>query len=90
MPTAPVGPCRTARCSGRGVRGGYCRSCQAEYERSRKGTKALYSSAGWRRVRAAYLSAHPFCECGDRATQVDHVKAVKDGGARFDWSNLQS
>jgi 5-methylcytosine-specific restriction enzyme A len=24
------------------------------------------------------------------ARVVDHVKAIKDGGARLDWSNLQS
>lgn len=44
----------------------------------------------WRRVRDAYLAGHPFCWCGARASEVDHVKPVKMGGARLDPANLRS
>jgi 5-methylcytosine-specific restriction enzyme A len=44
----------------------------------------------WRRVRDAFLDAHPDCvECGAAATEVDHALALKDGGTH-DWDNLRS
>lgn len=43
----------------------------------------------WRRIRSAYLAAHPLCVGCDRAlaTEVDHVIAKVKGGTD-DWSNL--
>jgi 5-methylcytosine-specific restriction endonuclease McrA len=33
-----------------------------------------YSTDQWRRIRRAYLRTHPTCvDCGDRATEPDHV-----------------
>lgn len=49
----------------------------------------------WRRLRTAYLVAHPLCvECQKRgaivlATDVDHVVARRNGGSD-DESNLQA
>lgn len=45
--------------------------------------------ATWRRVRRLYLLAHPVCSCGARATDVDHVVPLREGGTH-DWSNLQA
>jgi len=46
--------------------------------------------AEWRKIRAAYLSQHPFCVVGgERATEVDHIVSLKDGGSN-DWDNLRS
>ena len=56
----------------------------------------LYDLQAWRRTSRAFLAAHPLCAlCTTEgririAKQVDHIKAVKDGGARFDWTNLQA
>jgi 5-methylcytosine-specific restriction protein A len=48
--------------------------------------------AAWRRLRAARLAIHPFCEapgCTSEATDVDHVTAKAKGGAD-DAANLMS
>jgi 5-methylcytosine-specific restriction protein A len=47
----------------------------------------------WQRLRAAYLVAHPLCECGcgHPATVVDHRKAHNgDHALLYDWDNLQA
>jgi protein gp37/5-methylcytosine-specific restriction endonuclease McrA len=44
----------------------------------------------WQRVRAAKLAADPWCEdCGEPATEVDHVLALSAGGTH-DADNLRS
>jgi 5-methylcytosine-specific restriction protein A len=69
-----------------------------DYGRARRGfdpEQAFYQSAAWRAVRAAFLCEHPLCcRCDGNgwvvaATVVDHITPIKDGGARFNWSNLQ-
>jgi 5-methylcytosine-specific restriction endonuclease McrA len=57
--------------------------------------KAIYNTARWQRVRALKLRETPLCEyCPpDRrklAEEVDHFKALSDGGAPFDMANLRS
>lgn len=42
----------------------------------------------WRVIRAAFLKAHPQCACGEPATEVDHILALRKGGTNA-WSNLQ-
>ena len=54
-----------------------------------------YNTAKWARLRQLKLSQAPLCEyCqpGQQrpATQVDHKKAIRDGGAPFDLNNLAS
>lgn len=44
----------------------------------------------WRRLRAEFLKRFPFCAaCGEAATEVDHIVALRKGGSN-DWSNLQA
>ncbi len=56
----------------------------------------FYSSRAWRRVRGAYKAAHPVCEECEKNGKVtpmkavDHIKPRREGGADFDWDNLQS
>lgn len=58
--------------------------------------KLPYNTRQWRRLRASVLRAEPLCrECLragrlTEADQVDHIKAIKDGGAVWDRNNLQS
>lgn len=57
--------------------------------------KNIYNTARWQRIRALKLRECPLCEyCpSDRrktATEVDHAKAIEDGGAPFDMANLRS
>ena len=70
-----------------------------DYGRARRGFDAevgFYQSRQWRSVRAAFLREHPLCGgCAAKgllvpARVVDHVRPIKDGGARFDTANLQS
>jgi 5-methylcytosine-specific restriction protein A len=82
---------------------GFCEAHRSlihrDYGRARRGFDAeagFYQSRQWRSVRAAFLREHPLCSaCGAKgqlvaARVVDHVQPIKDGGARFDVSNLQS
>ena len=56
---------------------------------------SFYSSAKWRKFREIYLKKHPLCihckriDITMRATVIDHVKPIKQGGDPFDESNLQ-
>jgi 5-methylcytosine-specific restriction protein A len=81
---------------------GYCDAHRAgqhrDYGRARRGFDTelgFYQSAAWRAVRAAVLRANPLCRlCAARglvvvAKVVDHITPIKDGGARYDVSNLQ-
>jgi 5-methylcytosine-specific restriction protein A len=44
----------------------------------------------WRKVRDAFLAAHPWCWCGALAREVDHLIPIRMGGARLDPANLRS
>jgi 5-methylcytosine-specific restriction endonuclease McrA len=37
----------------------------------------------------SYLSEHRWCTCGQRATLVDHIHPVSQGGAFWDAANHQ-
>jgi len=63
------------------------------YRRDRERDK--YYGSSWKRIRAAYIAAHPLCEvCRDDgrltpAVIVHHKVKLTEGGTN-DWSNLQS
>lgn len=103
MPLRAPTPCRHPGCGAVLTTPGYCDAHRAgqhrDYGRARRGFDTeigFYQSAAWRAVRAAFLRAHPLCRlCEARgalvaATVVDHVTPLKDGGARFDWGNLDA
>ena len=52
--------------------------------------------AAWRKVSKQYLAIHPLCEdCEAKgrisaADLVHHVKPIRDGGARLNYSNLRA
>ena len=98
---APTG-CRYPGCSALLETPGFCdrhrREHHRDYDRARRGFDTelgFYTSAAWRRCRAAFLRAHPLCRaCRDAGRAVearvaDHIVPIKQGGARFDWDNLQ-
>lgn len=98
MPT-PLTFCRRRGCHARVRGGGYCCACDlarraervvAGYERRRGSSSARgYASADWRRKRAEWLAAHPYCSDpfhrhhGQqvRGIHVDHRRAKRAGGA---------
>ncbi len=82
---------------------GYCDSHRAvthrEYGRARRSFDTevgFYQSKSWRLLRAGFLRMHPLCEVCAKlgketpAVVADHIQPIKDGGGRFDPSNLQA
>jgi 5-methylcytosine-specific restriction protein A len=57
---------------------------------------AFYNSAVWKHLRAQKLAANPLCEACLRlgrvtgASDVDHIRAINNGGHPTAWANLQS
>ena len=103
MPRRAPTPCRHPGCAALLEGPGHCDrhrpAVHRNYAERRHRFDAevgFYQSAAWRACRAAFLQAHPLCcRCDAHgllvvATVVDHVVPIKDGGARFDWNNLQS
>ena len=56
----------------------------------------FYNSADWRRTAAQHKASNPLCAICEENGQVtpadvtDHIIPINEGGARFDWQNLQS
>lgn len=65
------------------------------HERTRTGG-SVYHTQRWKRLRAAKLARNPLCEhCLARGRsvpteEVDHIVELRDGGAMWDITNLQS
>jgi 5-methylcytosine-specific restriction protein A len=102
MPKSAPTPCRYPGCAAVLAIPGYCAVHQArvhrDYGRARRvfdSEVGFYQSARWRSVRAAFLRGQPMCVACEAAGSlvparvVDHVVPIKDGGARFEASNLQ-
>ncbi len=100
MPMKPLTPCRypgcPELCSER-----YCEKHKKEidkhynkYERDKKSQK-FYQSAEWKAVRKQKLLLNPLCEECQRkgklrkATMVDHITPIKQGGSALGLENLQ-
>lgn len=103
MPRSAPTPCRYPGCAALVSTPGYCAVhlplIHRDYGRARRSFDVelgFYQSQPWRALRAAFLREHPLCEaCAAKglvvaARVVDHVRAIKDGGARFDPHNLQA
>jgi 5-methylcytosine-specific restriction endonuclease McrA len=54
--------------------------------------ESFYNSVLWQVIRQRKLAANPICECchTQRATDVDHIRAIRSGGHPTAWGNLQS
>lgn len=89
MPNKPPHRCRhlgcyelvyTPRCS-----------VHARAEEKKRKEKEVWRDYGseWRVIRGKVLRAEPNCRmCGQKATDVDHIKSLKEGGTH-DISNLR-
>lgn len=77
----------------------YGQSCSCAIERKKQTDKARPSPAkrgydgDWRKVRKAFLLAHPYCStpgCNAAATEADHIKSIREAPhLRLEWSNLR-
>ena len=99
MPPRPLAPCRKPGCPAVTRNpGGYCDAHQAygdtlrRLRETKKETLPFYLSSRWRKLRDWYIRQHPLCEeCGRaRATEVDHIREIKDGGDAMSESNLRA
>lgn len=81
--------------------GGRCPDCRAKAEKKRGTARQRGYDRAWEQTRAAYLAAHPFCECDDcealpkatrpAATDVDHIDGLGPKGPRgHDPTNLRA
>lgn len=89
MPHKPASPCSAPGCPSRAAYRGRCSQHVVLHERERGSSAQRGYSGEWRRIRAAYLSEHPYCvSCGQLATEVDHVVPRAQGGGD-EWENLR-
>lgn len=81
--------CAEPGCPRKALEGARC----PVHRRTRWAPSSGYGS-DWRRLRDAYIRAHPRCEwpsCCAPAEEVDHIVRVKvDPGRRLDPANLRS
>ncbi len=111
MPTAAKKFCKVTSCSSFAVDGSYCAKHKPEmdsakerkrtlqkrqYQKTRATTTQQGYGNDWRKVRNAYINAHPLCEEHKRrgvpvlAVMVDHIVPLSEGGDRLSFENLQS
>lgn len=96
MPYRAVVACARPGCRGV-INNGVCSVCGDQRKRKQEDTDARRGTAAqrgyghrWRKLRYAYLSAHPLCvQCGAPATDVDHILPRRQGGSD-EKENLQA
>lgn len=101
MPRKPKRPCSYPGCP-RLVEGRYCEEHQRLINQQYNAygrdeiSKEFYKSPAWLLARKRQLDRQPFCEeclkAGKRtkATMVDHIIPIRQGGDRYAAENLQS
>lgn len=101
MPHLPKKPCRYPGCPNL-TNETYCeihkKQANKEYNQYQrdKFSKTFYNTPKWREIRKLKLTQSPFCEeCRKngtivKATIVDHIKPIKQGGEPYALDNLQS
>jgi len=99
MPTRAPHPCVEPGCPTLVTKGSRCARHAREHQQRLDAVRPSPSQRGydsnWRRIRIAFLRKHPWCSDpydihldAVRATQVDHIKPIKEGGTN-DQNNLQ-
>lgn len=76
--------------------GAYCEKHAKPSKVRAPDTRASANARGydyqWRKVRAGFLKAHPWCMadgCGELASEVDHIVPLAQWGTS-EWANLQA
>lgn len=97
MPNRAPRECNESGCRELVV-GSYCpkheakaRKARDEYFDAKRGTAAQRGyDARWRRIRAAFLKAHPSCSrCPNPSAEAHHRVELRKGGTN-EWSNLEA
>lgn len=101
MPYRPKHPCSYPGCPNL-TNDRYCeehkKQTDKEYNKYQRDefSRNFYNTPRWREIRKLKLTTTPFCEeCRKngtiiKATMVDHITPIKQGGNAFDLDNLQS
>jgi 5-methylcytosine-specific restriction protein A len=99
MPNKPLHFCRHPGCN-RLTDKRLCDIHQAEEDKRYDEQRGSAAERGydhhWKRFRLRYLAKHPLCvRCEEQgrltpATLIHHVVPLKDGGAKYDESNLMA
>jgi len=99
MPSKALKFCRHPGCDEL-VTGGYCEAHQAEAQAEYMAYRGTAAQQGydkrWQKVRLSYLGRHPVCERCEAnglttvASMVHHKIPIKQGGAKYDHSNLMA
>ncbi len=101
MPYKPKSPCCYPGCPEL-THERYCEKHKGqaarEYNRYARddNSKKFYNSSAWRRLAAEQLKKEPLCvmclkEGRARPAEIaDHIKPIREGGAKLDIDNLQS
>lgn len=89
-----IRPCNVSTCPNLAV-DGTSRCAEHTTKDNRPSSHARGYGGRWRKTRAAYLAAHPFCEVHDgdrvRATDVDHIDGKGPNGPMGHvWANLRA
>lgn len=91
MPTRPQGRCTKPGCTAKAIRDGRCAQHPRIWEQPSQHTTQI-NRTQWEHARQAALTRdqHTCQACGAKATEVDHIWEIADGGALYDLNNLQS
>ncbi|MCD9196063.1 HNH endonuclease [Streptomyces albireticuli] len=90
MPTSPPTRCSEGGCHELTTTGRCERHTRKAWANKSKAWGAG-STRKWRTRRAQQLADEPHCRrCGTKATQVDHIVPLSEGGSQWDQANLQS
>lgn len=93
MPMAPPKHCPRGHPAYTGPRCPVCADAwRREADLKRPNARARGYDNDWRRFRAAFLKVNPVCcipGCGQPATDVDHIKSLREGGRRLDPNNCR-
>lgn len=57
--------------------------------KDRDRNQGFYNSTAWRKYSKAFKMANPLCSCGMPTAYTDHIKPINEGGAKWDYENLQ-
>ena len=83
MPNRPLHPCNApSRCptlipAGQRLCLAHQRQVNREYNQHRPARHAFYQTKEWRQLSKQVLEERPWCACGARATQADHIISIK-------------
>lgn len=85
----PIRLCLEAKCREQARYRGRCSAHARDRERVTHLNRAFYNSKRWQITRRKVLFDQPLCECGQIASDVDHIRPIEAGGNPWARWNLQ-